>query len=312
MKQQKQTKPSELDDIATSPDIVLVPGAIKATMKAAGAGSRDFWYVPRSHIRVIEGFNVRIKSPSYHAHIDFLASSMQSEGFKAEHPLSGYVARDGDSSVVFITDGHCRLAGLDKAVANGAEIELIPVVIASQSRDLQDLTAGLVLSNTGKPLDPMEKAAVCKRLSLFGWTDESIAKRLNFSSNYVRDLLLLIGSPLVVRQMVAEEKISATAAIQMLGKHGDKAVDMITRGFEKAQASGKSKVTQRFMPADLQAKWVKRSAPQLFDTVQEVAQDPGYKDLSPNLREKIDVLMRAMEELKNKAGEAPMDGGHGS
>ena len=33
MKQQKQTKPSELDDIATSPDIVLVPGAIKATMK---------------------------------------------------------------------------------------------------------------------------------------------------------------------------------------------------------------------------------------------------------------------------------------
>lgn len=300
MTQQKTQAVSAIDALSVSPDVTLVAGPIKAAMRLAGGSSRDLWAVPRAQIRVLDGFNVRIKNASYDAHIAALAHSMKTDGFKAEFPLSGYVARDGADSVIYITDGHCRLAGADLAISQGAEIDVLPIVVASQSRDLQDLTAGLVLSNSGKPLEPLEKAAVCKRLALFGWTEGDIAKRLNFSANYVRDLLLLAGSPLAVRELVAQEKLSATAAIQMLVKHGDKAVAVITQGLEKAAASGKTKVTGRFMASDQQAKFVKRSAPELFDTVKAVVQDPGYASLDPELRTKIDAVLSAIQKSKDK------------
>ena len=303
---QNQTQiASAIDALSVSPEFTLVAGAIKAAMRSAGAGSRDLWYVPRAQIRVIEGFNVRLKNANYDRHIAALAHSMKTDGYKAEFPLSGYVARDGSDSVIYITDGHCRLAGADLAISNGAEIDLLPVIVASQSRDLQDLTAGLVLSNTGKPLEALEKAAVCKRLALFGWSEDAIAVRLNFSSNYVRDLLLLSGSPLVVRQLVADEKLSATAAIQMLVKHGDKAVGVILQGLEKAAASGKTKVTSRFMVTDPKAKFMKRSAPELFGAVQAVAQDPGYAGLSPELRSKIETVLMAIEKANDTAPSTP-------
>ena len=79
--------------LAHSPEITLVAGSIKGAMKESGAASRDLWFVPRDQIRVIPDFNVRVESPALDAHIRALADSMKSEGFKAEHPLAGYVAR---------------------------------------------------------------------------------------------------------------------------------------------------------------------------------------------------------------------------
>lgn len=317
MTTKQNTLGKQVEAMTHSPDITLVAGSIKGAMKAAGAGSRDLWFVPRSGIHVIEGFNVRTKNQAYHDHIRFLADSMKSEGFKAEHPLSGYVARNGDDSVIYITDGHCRLAGADVAIEEGAEIDLIPVVVASQARDLQDMTVGLVLSNTGKPLEPLEKAAVCKRLIGFNFSEEQIAKRLNFTLQYVKDLLLLIGSPMEIRQLVAEGKIAATTAIQMLYQHGDKAVEKIREGMERATASGKGKVTKRFM-ADPSLKFVKKSAPAFYDVVQDIRKDPAFSGLSDGLREKVETLLKSITEAKEKAekktegGAAKKEGGKGT
>ncbi len=300
MTTKQNTLGKQVEAMTHSPDITLVAGSIKGAMRSAGAGSRDLWFVPRSGIHVIDGFNVRTKNQAYFDHIRFLADSMKSEGYKAEHPLSGYVARHGEESVIYVTDGHCRLAGVDLAIEEGAEIDLIPVVVASQARDIQDMTVGLVLSNTGKPLEPLEKAAVCKRLIGFNFSEEQIAKRLNFTLQYVKDLLLLIGSPIELRQLVAEGKIAATTAIQMLYKHGDKAVEMIREGMDRAAASGKEKVTKRFM-ADPNLKFVKKSAPAFYDVVQDIRKDPAFDGLSDSLREKVDALLNSIEEAKQKA-----------
>lgn len=289
----------QAEAISHSPDITLVAGSIKGAMRAAGAGSRDLWFVPRDAIRVIDGFNVRIKNNAYQEHIRFLADSIKREGFKAEHPLSGYVARSGDDSVIYITDGHCRLEGVDTAISEGAEIELLPVVVASQACDLQDMTVGLALSNTGKPLEPLEKAAVCKRLVQFNFSEDKIAERLNYTIQYVKDLLLLVGSPVEIRQLVAEGKIAATTAIQMLNKHGDKALEKIKAGLELAVASGKDKVTKRFM-ADPGLKYVKKSAPAFYEVVTDIRKDPAYAGLDGGLREKVEQLINSIEEAKSK------------
>jgi len=280
----------------SNPDINLVPGSIKGAMKAASAGSRDLWLVPRSRIRIIEGFNVRVDNDALKAHIRWLADSIKEHGFKFEHPLAGYVARDGDESVIYLFDGHCRIKGFDLARSEKEDLaDALPIVVGSQTRDIEELTVSLWNSNGGKPLEPLEKAAVCKRLSHYGWDEVSIASKLSISKNYVTELLTLIGSPKAIRLMVAEGKVSAAVATNAIRTHGDKAQEVLEKGLALAADSGKAKVTQRFL-ADPSVKVYKKTAPELFTAVQVVRNDPGYAGLSDAAREKLDAVLAMVEE----------------
>lgn len=286
--------------LASSPDITLVAGSIKGAMRAAGAAKRDLWFVPRSKIRIIPGFNVRIKNAAYEAHIRALADSISSEGFKPEHPLAGYVAREGEDSVIYLNDGHCRIEGLDLAVSEGLDIDLLPVVVSTKAHDLEDITVGLVRSNAGKPLESLEKAAVCKRLVGFGWDEAHIAKRLGFTENYVRDLLTLIGAPAKVRELVATDQISATAALKAMATHGDKVIDRIQEGLQMAKAAGKSRVTTRYL-VDPSQKVIAKEGPKLYSVVQELRSDPGFAQLGKPLQDKLNELLAQIEGKRQRA-----------
>jgi ParB-like chromosome segregation protein Spo0J len=286
--------------LATSPDITLVAGSIKGAMRAAGAAKRDLWFVPRSQIRIIPGFNVRIQNAAYHAHVRALADSINSEGFKPEHPLAGYVAREGDDSVIYLNDGHCRVNAVDLAVSEGMEIDLLPVVVSTMAHDLEDITVGLVRSNAGKPLESLEKAAVCKRLVGFGWDETRIAQRLGFTENYVRDLLTLIGAPAKVRELVASDQISATAALQAMATHGDKVIVKIEEGLQKAKAAGKSRVTTRFL-VDPSKKVIAKEGPKLYSVVQELRSDPGFLQLGKPLQDKLNELLAQIDGKRQRA-----------
>lgn len=294
------TELAQAQALAKNPEITLVAGSIKGAMRAAGAASRDLWFVPRSQIRVIDGFNVRIKNAAYNAHIRALADSIRTEGFKPEHPLAGYVAREGEESVIYLNDGHCRLAGVDLAISEGLEIDTLPVVVSTKARDLEDITVGLVRSNAGKPLESLEKAAVCKRLVSFGWDEARIAKRLGFTENYVRDLLTLIGAPAKVRELVANDKISATAALQAMATHGDKVVDKIEQGLQMAQAAGKTRVTTRFL-VDPGEKVIAKEGPKLYSMVKELRSDPGFAHLGKPLQDKLTELVAQIEGKRQRA-----------
>jgi len=285
-----------------NPELTLVAGSIKGAMKAASAGSRDLWLVPRAQIRIIDGFNVRVENAAHKEHIRYLADSMKRDGFKVEHPLSGYVAREGDESVIYVYDGHCRLQAVDLAMKEGADIAAVPVVVGSQTRDMEELTLSLWVSNSGKPLEPLEKAAVCKRLVLFNWEESVVAERLGITPTYVRDLLSLIASPKAVREMVASGKVSASMAIQALAKHGNRAQAVLEEGLQRAEAVGKTKVTQRFMaaPADLVVKVAKKSAPELFNAAVSIRNDPAFGSLSEETRTTLQGLLDSIDEGTKK------------
>lgn len=290
---------TEAQALATSPDITLVAGSIKGAMKAAGAAKRDLWVVPRAQIRIIPGFNVRIDSAANRAHIRELADSIISEGFKPEHPLAGYVAREGEESVIYLSDGHCRLKAVDLAVSEGLEIDTLPVVVSTKAHDLEDITVGLVRIS-GKPLESLEKAAVCKRLVGFGWVETRIAKRLGFTENYVRDLLTLIGAPAKVREMVATDQISATAALKAMATHGDKVIVKIEQGLQMAKAAGKSRVTTRYL-VDPSEKVIAKEGPKLYSVVQELRSDPGFAQLGKPLQDKLNELLGQIEGKRQRA-----------
>ena len=277
----------EFDNI----ELNLTPGGVKKAMAQAGASSSDLWKVSIDELRIIPNFNVRLRDANFNQHIRSLADSMKVEGFYQDKPIAGYVAKEGDSQVIYITDGHCRFEAAKLAISEGAEITKLPVVVVSQGTSPEDLTVALVRANSGKPLEPYELAVVCKRLARFGWENADIASRLGFTPSYVDNLLLLISGPSNIRQMVLDGQVAAATAIEAMRKHGNKAFDKLQAALEAAQATGGERVTRKHMPEVIFKKKVVKAAPNLFNSLRDITKDTGYQHISPGLREKLDALM---------------------
>lgn len=54
--------------------------------------------------------------------------------------MAGFVAKEDGNDVIFVTDGHCRYDAVELAIAEGAELSRIPVVVAHQGTSMEDLT----------------------------------------------------------------------------------------------------------------------------------------------------------------------------
>lgn len=231
-------------------DVQLSPGAVKTAMKEVDGKSGDLWMVPPEAINVIDGFNLRISgTPLYDAGIQSLKHSIIEAGFYKDKPLTCYVGKAEDASdVLFLTDGHRRLEALKLAIAEGAAIDRVPVLVKPPGTSMEDLTVAMM--RTGEPLTPYSVALGCKRLINYGSEPEAIAKRLGITRRYVDDLLLLIGGPAKVRRMVLDGKVSATLAIKQLRANPKTAVAKLTMGAETAKKAGKKKVTEKSLPPD--------------------------------------------------------------
>jgi len=241
-------------------DLELVRGNVKKAMADAGAKSGDFWSVPPSMLRVIDGFNGRIRTPAYLEHLARIKDSIRENGYYQDKPLAGFVAKEDGEDVIYVTEGHTRFEAVRELIEEGHEIERVPVVVKPNGTTMEDLTFALVTSNEGRPFTTFETALMVKRLVGMGVDEATIAKRLGFKAGkaYVDDLLSLAGAPKAIRDMVIAEKISATLAIQELKRHGAKAVDRLKAAVAKAEASGKKKASAKHL--DKPAKQSKKAA----------------------------------------------------
>lgn len=226
----------------------LVRGNVKAVMKTVGATSADLWNVKPTDIKFLDGFNLRQHNDDYEAHIKWLTESILANGYYQDKPIAGYVADDPSAgNVIFCTDGHSRVTAVLRAIKLGAPIETIPMVIKPKGTTMEDLTIALITSNEGKPFAPYEKGLAIKRLIEMGISEADIAKKLGLTVPYVGDLLNLVGAPKVVRDMVINNQVSATAAVTTLKKHGAKAAEKLATGLANAKAAGKTKVTAKHL-----------------------------------------------------------------
>lgn len=235
-------------------DIHLTPGSTAAGMKSAGADTGKLYLVPVAKIRPIPGFNVRVHSADYMAHRDMLRGLIAANGYDETKPLAGYVGKEGDENVIYVTDGYTRLDAVNdhnNDIDTTAEMQIakLPVIVRSTAPSLTDLTVALHTNNTGRPLTPFELGVVVKRLLKEDGADKAaIATRLRVTPRYLDDVLLLVNGPKEVRQAVLDDTVSSTFAIQELRKAGDKpekAVERITTAVTKAKAAGKAKATKK-------------------------------------------------------------------
>ena len=237
----------------------LTPGSVEPAMKAAEAKTTKLYKVPIAKIKVMPGFNVRVQSAEYLEHRDMIAASIKANGFDQTKPVAGYVAKEGDENVIYLTDGHTRLDAV--AVVNGdpdvdprSEITTLPVLVHPGTASLTDLTVALHTSNTGRPLTPFELGVVVKRLMSEEGADKTqLAARLAVTPRYLDDVLLLVDAPKQVREAVMAGNVSSTLAIQEIRKDPKSAVAKITKAVADNKASGGTgKVTRKALGPKMQ------------------------------------------------------------
>lgn len=219
-------------------------GSVKKAMQ--GVTSSDLWKVPRDRLIVQPGFNVRMPTPEYKAHIRQIADSIKANGYMQDKPIAGYVAVDGKGvDTIIVTDGHSRLAAFDLAVSEGWEGTELPVVTKPRGTSMEDLTIALVTSNNGRPLSPFEIGMVAKRLVGYGMEPKDIAIRLGYTKQYIDGLLDVVAAPKAIRDLVSSGKVSTTLAVETIKKHGKEAGKVLSQGAQEATASGKDRVTKK-------------------------------------------------------------------
>ncbi len=252
-------------------------------------------------IRVMEGFNPRIKDEGYYQHIRSIANSILSEGFYPDKPLTAVPSYEGKRCIALITDGACRLAGALLAISEGAPLEHLPIVFKDESTTQDDLIVALVKSNEGKRFTPLELSVVVKRLFKFGHSISKIAKRLGITTEYVSQLLSLAGAPEEIRKMLEGGTISAGLALQTMRKHGNEAAEVLQDVVQKAQQGGKRTVTTKDMPDHVDRKILVKSAPVMKTAFESIRTHQDYASVPESIRKMVEDVLIGMEEAKTKA-----------
>ncbi len=231
-------------ELASNFELSLTKGSAKKAME--NAKSADLWKCPLDEIVIIERFNVRGSGPDFDADVRRYADSMKVNGFYPSKALAIIVFKDENGvNRNGLYDGHRRYAAAKLARSEGADIQWAPCVTAPEGTSMEDLTVALVTMNEGKPLQPLEIAAVCKRLVNFGMEIPEISNKIGKTPTYIKGLLDLMGSSRAVQTMVSEGTVSATLAITTVQKHGAEAAKVLVAGKEKAKAQGKERVTAK-------------------------------------------------------------------
>lgn len=170
---------------------------------------RDMFQVDPRKLKVDPEYNARaMDSKETREHIAGLKASIIANGVKV--PLE---VRLGERDQIFIVAGHCRQIAVMEAIKDGAEIAAVPCVLESKGTSEVDRTVNLIISNSGKPLAPLEVAAVVKRLDAYGWSAKQIAERLGWkSTNTVKQHLDMVGMKEDLKARVNRGEVSATTA----------------------------------------------------------------------------------------------------
>lgn len=194
------------------------------------------------------GFNLRIEGPELKKSIAVLAEFIANGG--QIPPLEVRPRAEGG---VWVVDGHRRrraLIKLDKAgrlprtpnKEDPSILEAWVAVTAFEGSDA-DRVARIISSQENEKLSPLELAEGYKRLKAFGWTVDQIAKKVGKTRQHVEQVVTVGNANTDVQSLVAAGQVSATTAAQVVRAHGNDAGKVLGAELQKAQASGKTKVT---------------------------------------------------------------------
>lgn len=209
-------------------------------MEELKAKKTDFWKPHFDTIVSNEEFNIRTD----YGDIEGLANSIQTSGLKK--PLSGH--RDKETNLWYVTDGHRRYRAIKLLRERGVDYDYVPFVLEPKGYSVEDRAFDLFLMNDGKPLTPLEQCELFKRFMLYGYTIKEIARKIERNQGYVRSMLEVANLPKVIKNEVAENKISATTAVKLIkqGKSTNEVLEEVNSTEKKVTMSSVEKYSYLF------------------------------------------------------------------
>lgn len=282
--------------------IQLAPQKALSTVFAGNSRDEHFAMVPVKRLRVMPGFNPRIRNARHAAHIRRIANSMKLEGFYPDKPLavvSGYEGTGRQQKIVlFITDGGCRFEALQLAIAEGANITDVPCVFKPRSTTMDDLTRALFKSNQGLEFTPLEVAIVVARMQKNGHSVQEIAHDLDFTEVYIHQLLTIASAPPAIILLIESGEVTVSTAFEAMTQHGADATEILHQALKGAKDSGKTKISRKDLPKQIYKRTLLKAAPGMVQLFDEVRAHTAFKRLPPDLRLRIDELMAEVHQAR--------------
>lgn len=271
----------------------LIKGA-----KRLGEDSRgELWSLPLASIRVIPRFNLRTPTAKRAQLVHDLAAALQKQGYRADKPLLVYIGRSAGKVAAYLVDGHVRLDAIN--TLRDAAPKAVPTVVIAPPPSYAAALLATATAQDGAPLEVTEKADLCLRLRDCGVNDSDAADALGVTKQYVKDLRTLAQAPARVIELVESGRIAPTTAVQALQRHGDKALNVITRALQAANAKGR---VTRSLLADPIERWARRHAGELYQLAGQITTDSSYQAISPALRDKLDQLLATIAQGPKRGG----------
>jgi hypothetical protein len=202
--------------------------------------------VPLERLAVLPGFNTRVKDTEYSLRVTGLVDSISRHGFFADKPFA--VTMLPNDETVYIYDGEHRFDAVRAASLDGLEFpDGLPVAFAKEGATVADLTMHLVHGNNAEKLNPVEMAAVVRRLKTLGLDKDAIAEQLGYTPRHVDNLFVLAGANQTVKKAVANGQIAAAEAVKLLRKDPKEAAAKVADAIKAAEEKGKRKATPKTM-----------------------------------------------------------------
>jgi ParB/RepB/Spo0J family partition protein len=174
---------------------------------------KNMFFVPPDLLQVEPGHNGR----KVFSGIEELADSIAAHGI--EQPLK--IRREKDA--FFIVDGERRFRAVQLAQKRGVEIAAVPCVLLEkhQGGEAERTMSMFVANRHRQDFTALEEAEVFDRLLRWGWTEERIAKESACTTTNVKNRLLLMTAGQKAQKALQENKVSATAVLELLRRFPD-------------------------------------------------------------------------------------------
>lgn len=211
--------------------------ALAAHHEETGVKRTDYYRVPPSKLVEEPGFNERdYDDPEVKAQIEAFA-----QAYAAGRPVPPLTIRvDASTGEIIVVDGHQRRRGALLAIERG---HLIPYLdcLPFKGNDA-DRVVYMLTSAQGLKLKPVRVARGYLRLMRMGLEMSEIALSVAKTVQHVESMLVLAEANTDVQALVNQGAVSATTAIEMVRKHGEKAGAILCEKLKQAQASGQTKI----------------------------------------------------------------------
>lgn len=257
-----------------------------ADKKTAGVSKDNVFKVDPRIIKIEQGFNVRYETPARRAYIDGLKLAKRAG---AIFPALDVRVEAGE---VILVDGHNRLQADMELIAEGEDIQSVECR-HFKGNDAERTAHMASTGQQGLPLSPLESGHAYRRLINWGWPIQRIAAHGGKSDTHVEQCIMLAESDTAIQQMIVRGEVPAHIVVDVLRKHGKKALEVLQESLAKAQAKGGKKVTAK----TLYGPTIPREV--VGNVVSSLA--TFYTRLSDDDRQNLQTLLNGNEdELKGK------------